>query len=976
MNSNDIQRSLRLLDYDSYEIRVINSNRPFIPSQLIHSFSDLLPICQQHDAQANIYIGVNERNKINATKEDIDAVNFVIIDLDSERPDKNQPANQQELDATIEASEVIADFFVTQGFQPPIRAISGNGCHIWVRIPRLPLTSLEMTEQWESRVKQFYLQIESVLTDDLRRQVEIDSIQDVPRIIKLIGTTSVKNNPTVDRPNRVSYWLDDPESIAEDSKLFDYLQAITVDPSLLKSKSKFVSAPGIAGDISDLADINATQLTTLKRAMNSYHVREARKRIDESDLSKSDYAFLKELAREGILDRQIWRYALITTPDTKYCSNQNLAYVETTVNNLWKTVSASGIFLDQAQKQLEQEFDSVDLNAHQVIVCEASIGTGKTHNAIRIVRKAVEQNTNVLILVPTHALASEWETRLDLGETKSVVRLHGISSPEVNCPNKSEADQLMSKGHSTLFRQKYCHSCEQRDQCKHFQSLDQAADSNILIAQHKHLNMFPQFLRNQHNNHDRTLLMIDETPELVNLEKISSDDIKTNLNLFQQINQQADNPGFSNLIEILTEIRQAHHQRTDLDLSDQIIQQLRHLDFGQLNQVVSDHYLANRQKPEFNNLLWHLLNMGVLKPTLIYRKDEDVMTYRWTPNFNNKTAFILSGTLKSEYVEKQINRPVVGIAQNWTILRNNLKIVQLVASMNGRKSVEKAINSGEFEHKQGKLFRLMLEKHQGQAIALVCSLGERGSFKSILQQALQPVADDYGIEVVKVRGQLDDETPSGIKQIPLFHWGMKGLDRLKGKYQVIWEINGHYYGDEIVRQNIRDKFGLDTDQIGESKFRYSLISDFMFEQEYKTQNLVWDHPVAKMEVEHSQVADMIQTEGRFLREDQVHKTIYRTHNVKMKPEPTRIYQTWKVMFEQEFNDQVDAVDLLTKTERNILNWIKVNRNQTEFTTKEVSEQMEMDQDNIRKYLNRMVEVRVLKRWEKGRKNLYQLTSAV
>ena len=205
---------------------------------------------------------------------------------------------------------------------------------------------------------------------------------------------------------------------------------------------------------------------------------------------------------------------------------------------------------------------------------------------------------------------------------------------------------------------------------------------------------------------------------------------------------------------------------------------------------------------------------------------------------------------------------------------------------------------------------------------------------------------------------------------------MKGLDRLKGKYQVIWEINGHYYGDEIVRQNIKDKFGLDTDQIGESKFRYSLISDFMFDQEYKTQNLVWNHPVAKMEVEHSQVADMIQTEGRFLREDQVHKTIYRTHNVKMKPEPTRIYQTSKVMFEQEFNDQVDAVDLLTKTEQKILNWIKVNRNQSEFTVKEVSEQMDSDQDNIRKYLNRMVEVRVLKHSKQGRKIFYQLRSAV
>ena len=117
---------------------------------------------------------------------------------------------------------------------------------------------------------------------------------------------------------------------------------------------------------------------------------------------------------------------------------------------------------------------------------------------------------------------------------------------------------------------------------------------------------------------------------------------------------------------------------------------------------------------------------------------------------------------------------------------------------------------------------------------------------------------------------------------------------------------------------------------------------------------------------------MIQTEGRFLREDQVHKTIYRTHNVKMKPEPTRIYQTSKVMFEQEFNDQVNAVDLLTKTEQKILNWIKENRNQTEFTTKEVSEQMEMDQDNIRTYLSQIVEAKVLKSRKQGSKNLYQL----
>ena len=56
-----------------------------------------------------------------------------------------------------------------------------------------------------------------------------------------------------------------------------------------------------------------------------------------------------------------------------------------------------------------------------MIVCEASIGTGNTHNAIRIVGTAVEQNTNALILVPIHALAQEWEQRLDLDDSISMV---------------------------------------------------------------------------------------------------------------------------------------------------------------------------------------------------------------------------------------------------------------------------------------------------------------------------------------------------------------------------------------------------------------------------------------------------------------------------------------------------------------------------------------------------------------------------
>ena len=109
MKTEHLCQSFNLLGYDVNEIRVIYPQRSSITSLLIRSYSDLNQICQKYDGQANIYIGINERTKINATKIDIHAVNFVVIDIDSVRLDKNQPANQQELDATIEVSKMILD---------------------------------------------------------------------------------------------------------------------------------------------------------------------------------------------------------------------------------------------------------------------------------------------------------------------------------------------------------------------------------------------------------------------------------------------------------------------------------------------------------------------------------------------------------------------------------------------------------------------------------------------------------------------------------------------------------------------------------------------------------------------------------------------------------------------------------------------------------------------------------------------------
>ena len=76
-----------------------------------------------------------------------------------------------------------------------------------------------------------------------------------------------------------------------------------------------------------------------------------------------------------------------------------------------------------------------------------------------------------------------------------------------------------------------------------------APESDVLVAQHRHLNLFPGFLQTQHGNRDRTLVVIDEMPELVNVEKISANDIQQNIQLFQQLVETESNPDLENVIE-------------------------------------------------------------------------------------------------------------------------------------------------------------------------------------------------------------------------------------------------------------------------------------------------------------------------------------------------------------------------------------------------------------------------------------------
>ena len=237
---------------------------------------------------------------------------------------------------------------------------------------------------------------------------------------------------------------------------------------------------------------------------------------------------------------------------------------------------------------------------------------------------------------------------------------------------------------------------------------------------------------------------------------------------------------------------------------------------------------------------------------------------------------------------------------------------------------------------------------------------------------MQPIADEHNVQLTSIDDVAQQTIPAGIEEIPGFHWKMEGLDILKGKFEVIWEMNGHYHPEHAIKVAVKEKFGIDSSQMKRT-FAYVPLPDFFNQRQLKANSLIWKHPLAQMEVDHTQIANMIQTEARFVREDEIHKTIYRTHTVIFQPYPTRIYQSWKLMFEQEFEDYISPLDLLKPKEREIYDWIKENYNHQEFSVNDISDGLNLDQDNIRsKYLKKLVDLQLLEKRELNRKNYYRL----
>lgn len=133
------------------------------------------------------------------TDKDITYRDLLLIDIDKVGH-KGESSNDQELEAARLLSEQIADYLESEGWDEPIRMMSGNGYHLYYLLGKLP-----NDEKTKALIEGTLQELALKFNNDI---VAVDTVvYNASRITKVPGTIARKGKNTVDRPHRMAVVL-------------------------------------------------------------------------------------------------------------------------------------------------------------------------------------------------------------------------------------------------------------------------------------------------------------------------------------------------------------------------------------------------------------------------------------------------------------------------------------------------------------------------------------------------------------------------------------------------------------------------------------------------------------------------------------------------------------------------------------------------------------------------------------------------
>jgi hypothetical protein len=149
----------------------------------------------------NVYVVMNQirddfRGSGAIKDSDITHRTTILVDIDR-IGDTSCPASQSEIEASFELSHRIESYLRGQNLSRPLRVHSGNGCHLYYRIPAMAQSPF-VTATFERFLKGLATRFNNTL-------VGVDtSVFNASRITKVVGTVARKGVESVDRPYRMA----------------------------------------------------------------------------------------------------------------------------------------------------------------------------------------------------------------------------------------------------------------------------------------------------------------------------------------------------------------------------------------------------------------------------------------------------------------------------------------------------------------------------------------------------------------------------------------------------------------------------------------------------------------------------------------------------------------------------------------------------------------------------------------------------
>jgi len=206
------------------EIRLIDPHRKKPPkSFFVNNFEDFLKICKEYNGKYNVYAGLNERKAHGTTRDEVISVKNIVIDIDAVRPKKNEAATEEELQNVKKLVDQIIKDGCNAGFKKPIVVMTGNGYQLWYSIPEIKITD-ENRLEIESQIQEFHSKFQKKYSGELGK---IDKIGDLARVVKVVGTKSIKGSNTKERPHRYAIFVDKDINRDEDQNLRDEILSLS-----------------------------------------------------------------------------------------------------------------------------------------------------------------------------------------------------------------------------------------------------------------------------------------------------------------------------------------------------------------------------------------------------------------------------------------------------------------------------------------------------------------------------------------------------------------------------------------------------------------------------------------------------------------------------------------------------------------------------------------------------------------------------